>query len=392
MKILIVHNKYRYKGGENTVVQEEINLLENYGHTVIPYMRDSRDIAQFTFKEKLQLLQQTTWSDQVYADITNIIKSAQPDVAHIHNTLPLVSPSVYYACAQLDVPVVQTLHNFRLLCPSATFLKDGKICEKCRERTLFDSVYYGCYRNSRIQSAVVANMLHQHRKRQTFNRLIDAFIVLTEFHKSKFIQGGLPGNKILTRANFTRPVQVQRKGQGDFVLFVGRLSPEKGLGTLVNAWKNLPDIPLKIAGGGPMIDAIGTKLQTENIDHIELQGFVNSKKRTDLLARARFLVVPSNWYEGMPTVVLEALAAGVPVLASRIGSLAELIKDGKTGCLFEPMHELDLQEKARTMFFDDDRLRQMRLAAKAEFEQLYTPEVGYKSLMQIYNKVLQNRD
>ncbi len=201
----------------------------------------------------------------------------------------------------------------------------------------------------------------------------------------------MPGDKIFTRANFTHPVQVKRNGPGKFALFIGRLSPEKGLGTLVNAWENLPDIPLKIAGSGPLIEAMATKLITEDITHVELLGFVNSRKRTELLAEARFLVVPSNWYEGMPTVVLEAFAAGIPVLASRIGSLAELIEDGKTGRLFEPMHELDLCEKARSIFHDKPTLQQMSRAVKVEFERLYTPQVGYKSLMAIYEKVLQNR-
>ena len=336
------------------------------------------------------MLRSTHWSEQTYTDIDGIISTAKPDVAHVHNTLPLISPSIYYACAQRAVPIVQTLHNFRLLCPAATFLKDGKICEKCQERSLIDSVFYRCYRDSFIQSAVVANMLHHHRKRQTFNRLIDAFIALTEFHRAKFIAGGLPAAKIFTRANFTRPVQVQRNGSGKFALFIGRLSPEKGLGTLINAWKNMPDIPLKIAGGGPLIEAMASKLIIEKINHVELLGFVNSKKRTELLAEARFLVVPSNWYEGMPTVVLEAFAAGIPVLASRIGSLAELIDDGKTGRLFEPMHELDLCEKARSLFHDEKALQTMSTEAKIVFEKLYSPEVGYKSLMEIYDKVRQS--
>ncbi|KAA3656531.1 MAG: glycosyltransferase family 1 protein [Calditrichaeota bacterium] len=392
MRILIVHNKYRYRGGENTVVQEEMNLLENHKHTVISYTRDSADIAHFTFREKLRLLQETSWSGQTYEDIHKILRSAKPDIVHVHNTLPLISPSVYYACAEMDVPVVQTLHNFRFLCPAATFLRAGEICEKCQEHGLFESVWHGCYRNSRLQSAVVAHTLHQHRKRKTFKEHIDAFIALTEFHRSKFIQGGLPEKKIFVRANFTRPVQLERQEPGDFVLFIGRLSPEKGLNTLINAWKSMPEIPLKIAGSGPMIESIATRLHADHMTHIELQGFVNSRTRTELLARTRFLVVPSTWYEGMPTVVLEAFAAGIPVLASRIGSLAEMIDDGVNGCLFEPMHEPDLCEKARALYDDVDKLKAIGQAAKKTFEQNYTPQQGYTSLMNLYQKVLQKRN
>ncbi|MCA9730947.1 glycosyltransferase family 4 protein [candidate division KSB1 bacterium] len=390
MRILVIHNKYRYRGGENTVVQEEMNLLESHNHTVISYMRDSGDISHFTFTEKVRLLRETSWSDQTYDDVCNLIRSAKPHIAHVHNTLPLISPSVYYACADMGVPVVQTLHNFRFLCPAATFLRDGEICEKCREFNLLESVWHGCYRNSRVQSAVVAHMLHQHRKRETCN-LIDAFVALTEFHRSKFIQGGLPEEKIFVRANFTRPVQLDRQGPGDFVLFIGRLSKEKGLSTLINAWKSMPEIPLKIAGSGPMIECIATRLHKERIKHIELLGFVNSKHRTELLARTRFLVVPSNWYEGMPTVVLEAFAAGIPVLASRIGSLAEMIRDGENGCLFEPMHEPDLCEKTRSLYKDVEKLQELGRAGKATFERLYTPHAGYSSLMKLYENVLQNR-
>jgi glycosyltransferase involved in cell wall biosynthesis len=310
---------------------------------------------------------------------------------HVHNTFPLLSPAVYYAAKSCGTPVVQTLHNYRFLCPGATFFRDEQPCEECLGKSIpWPGIMHACYRRSRPASAVVATMLAVHRLLRTWSRTIDVFVALTEFARSKFIQAGIPAEKIVVKPNFVYPDPGMGFGRRNYALYVGRLSPEKGLGVLLTAWRQLGwEAPLKIVGDGPM-EAQAAELASQ-IKSVEVLG---RRSREDVLALMRdasVLVLPSSWYEGFPVVLAEAYAAGLPVIASGHGSLRELLDDGRTGLIFRPGDAEDLAAKAMWALTHPRQLAEMRLQARAEFVAKYTAERNYSALMKIYERAIEGR-
>jgi len=383
MKILLVHNRYQYIGGEDNVVAAEAKLLADNGCEVEYWSVDNKDL-QGGLSGKLKTALATGYSQASKVTALEKLRNFCPDVVHVHNFFPQISPSIYDACAEMQVPVVQTLHNYRLICPGALLMREGKICELCINGSPYQSIRYGCYRGSKLGSLVVANMVDRHRKLGTWHNKVSHFIALTEFAKAKFIQAGFPVDKMTVKANFVSesPDILEKEQQSPFALFVGRLSQEKGINTLAKAWRQLDgNFTLKVAGSG---DPTG---QLSGSNAVELLGFQNSNTIAKLMQQADFLVMPSESYETFGMVLIEAFAHRLPVLASRLGSMEEIVKDGETGLLFEAGNPQDLAEKAQWMVNHPNERRRMGDNAHATYLSNYTPEINYLQLMAIYRRV-----
>jgi len=391
VKILLVHNFYRQHGGETAVFEAERRMLQAAGHQVISYTRDSNEIEGFGPGERAALTPAAIWSPRSHREIGALIAREAPDVAHFTNTFPLISPSAYYACRKARVPVVQSIHNYRLICPAATLWRDGAICEECVDHSLLRSVQHACYRQSRPTSAVLATALAVHRRLGTYADRIDRYIALTEFARDKLITGGLPERKISVKPNFIEPDPGVRASTGDHALFAGRLTAEKGVHALLDAWKQLgPGVPLHIAGDGPLRDALERRIASERIAGATLLGSLSRDAMLRELHSARILVFPSEWYEGMPMAILEAFACGVPTIASRLGGMQEMIDDGRTGLLVAPADPGDLAARVRWAFAHENELAALGRAARAEYEAHYTAAANCTRLIEIYQQAIES--
>jgi glycosyltransferase involved in cell wall biosynthesis len=378
VKILLLHNYYQQPGGEDVVVRQEKALLEAHGHTVDLMTADNSSINGITSQAVAAL--SSIYSRRARRQVAERIADSRPDIVHVHNFFPQLSPSVYYACANAKVPVIQTLHNFRLICPNALLFREGKPCEDCVGRTIpWSGIRNACYRDSHVGTAVLATMLTTHRLWGTW-QVVNAYIALSEFARRKLIAGGVPSSHLFVKPNCLVPDPGMRTRSGDYALFVGRLSPEKGINTLLAAWDHLPARRLKIVGDGPLRDVV----EQANIPNVEFIGPQSSEAAMGLIGSAAFLVIPSECYENFPRVIVEAFAKGVPVLGSRMGSMEELIDDGRTGVLFWPGDAHDLANKAEWLFTHPEKQHCMSDEARREFETKYTAEQNYKQLMQIY--------
>jgi glycosyltransferase involved in cell wall biosynthesis len=386
MRILVVHNRYQQPGGEDVVVRAETALLRSKGLEVESFQEDNIDIASWS--DAVMTTVSCVYSYSAARDVRKLIERFQPDLAHIHNFFPRVSPSVHYAFHEANIPIVQTLHNYRLLCPASTFLRDGKICEDCMEKSIpWPAVQHGCYRKDRFASAAMVNMLTIHRALRTWGRTVTRFIAPTQFARLKFIEGGLPEERIVVKPNFVIPDPGMGSGNGGYVLFVGRLSEEKGLSTLLAAWSQvIPQGRLKIVGDGPMAGVV--KNASSTIRGIEWLGPRSREEVSALMADAAVLVFPSVWYETFGLTVIEALATGLPVVASRLGAMAELVSDGETGRLFNAGSSSELAATINSALSHPGLLKAMRIKARLEFERKYTAESNYSMLMDIYQSAL----
>jgi len=384
MKLLLLHTYYQLSGGEDSVFEAEMSLLQNIGHAVLPLTFYNEDLVSFPSWQQAQL---TLWNQEAYRRMRHTIRDYKPDLLHTHNTFPLASPAVIRAAKAEGIPVVMTLHNYRLLCVNALFFRRGWVCEDCLGRIPWRGVLHGCYRDSRPASAVVAAMLTLHRALGTWN-MVDRFIALTEFARQKFIEGGFPPEKISVKPNFVHPDPGPGEGRGGYALFVGRLSPEKGLGTLLMAWERLGGkAPLKIVGDGPLAPEV--QEAQKRIPGVEWLGRKAPEEVYALMGEASFLVFPSEWYEGFPKVLAEAFAKGLPVLASALGSQGSIVDHGRTGLHFRPGDPEDLAAKVEWLLAHPNELARMRKEARAEYEAKYTAEENYRQLMAIYQTVLE---
>ncbi len=389
MVILFIHNYYQQPGGEDAGVRQERDLLAAAGHKVVEYARDSSEIELNGFGSRIRLGAAALWSKTTYRDLRSLLAKDRPEVAYIHNIVPLISPSAYDACAEASVPVVQTLHNYRLLCPAGNFLRQGRVCEECVKHTLFRSVWHGCYKDSRRASATVALMLATQRALGTWKEKVDCYIARTNFAREKFIQGGLPADRIVVKPCFVHPDPGLRLGSGDTVLFVGRLSAEKGLRTLIAAWENLKGrVPLRIAGDGPLRAEMEAQIKQRAIAGVAVLGRLSNAETLAEMKRARFLVFPSEWYEGLPLTIAEAFACGVPVVASRIGSMIDLVEDSRTGVHFTPGDPEDLAAKIEWAWTHPEATQRMGLNARAEYEANYTAKRNFEMLAEINRRVI----
>lgn len=377
-RILVVHNAYLHRGGEDSVVEAEVALLASKGHEVRLFLRSNDEIGS---QGRVRTAVDTLWSTRSAHAIEQAVADFRPDVIHVHNTFPLISPSIYWAADELGVPIVQTLHNFRLHCPQAMYLRNGKVCEDCLGHVPWHGVLRGCYRGSRTQSAVMTAMLTFHRTIGTWNRKVTRYIALNEFCRNKFIEGGLPAERVLVKPNFVdfpRPEPLPREG----FLFVGRLSAEKGVATLVDAFGRVAGSSLRIAGTGPEDRLLA------GVPGLNWLGALPGDQVHREMMSAAALVLPSIWYENFPRTLVEAMASGLPVIASRCGALAELVEDGVTGLLFEPGQAADLEDKMRWAIANPERLAAMGRAARLRYEARYTADINYGQLTAIYREAI----
>jgi glycosyltransferase involved in cell wall biosynthesis len=389
MKILLVHNTYQQPGGEDVVFSQERQLLERAGHQVLTYCRSNREIAGYSALKRLALVGRMVWARDSRREIATLLHSQKPDLVHVHNIFLMVSPSIYSACKHAHIPVVQTLHNYRLLCPAANFFRRGRVCEECVEHSLWRGALHGCYRNSRAETLAVALMLTVHRWRRTWTWGVDCFIALSGFSCQKFIEGGIPTEKIAVKPNFVYADPGCRARSGEYALFVGRLSPKERVITLLAAWQLLPArIPLRIIGGGPERECLEALAKQMELSDVRFLGQLQHDEVIAALKGARFLVFTSEWYENFPMTVVEAFACGVPVICSRLGAMQEIVADGRTGLHFTPGDPEDLAAKVEWAWAHPEEMGAMGRAARAEYEAKYTAERNYQMLREIYRRVL----
>ena len=376
MRVLMVHAAYQQRGGEDSVVDTEVTLLRDHGHEVQLYLRHNDEA---TSAGRISVASQALWSRRSEADVGRLVETFKPDVVHVHNTWPMVSPSVYWPAFKAGVPVVQTLHNFRLMCPQAMFLREGKICEDCLGTLPWRGVLRGCYRKSRVQTALLASTVQLHRAVGSYERAVTLFVALSAFSKSKFVQGGLDADRIVIKPNFVEDTGDGLLDQRTGGLFVGRLADEKGISVLLDALR-LGQAPVTVIGDGDW----GQQTRQQLGGHA--LGFRPVAEILSRMKSAAYLVLPSLCGENFPRTIAEAYSCGLPVIASRLGAMAELVDDGKTGLLFEVGNVRDLADKLAWAEAHPQEMLRMGRAARQRYLERYTPDRNHDELMAIYRK------
>jgi glycosyltransferase involved in cell wall biosynthesis len=382
MRIVVCHNFYQYAGGEDRVFEEETRLLAAHGHHVATFTKHNDAVEGM---RPWALAARTIWNRQAARELEQLVRDERADVVHFHNTLPLISPAAYYAARRAGAAVVQTLHNFRLTCPKSTYFRDGRPCESCLGKLVpWPAVRHACYRDNRAATAAITAMLVVHRALGTYRRAVDAYIALSQFSRDKLIASGLPAEKIHLRPNFILENPGSGPGDGGYFLYVGRLSPEKGIETLLPAWRldrSLP--PLKIVGDGPMAPEV--QAAADGDSRIEWLGQQPATEVNRILRSATALVMPSVCYETFGRAIAEAFAVGTPVVASRLGSMNELVDEGRTGWKFTAGDPLDLAAKVRRVAtVEPGELSAIRRQARTVFAARFAPELNLARLLEIY--------
>jgi len=388
----VVHNSYQRPGGEDAAVSAEYQLLRARGHKVVSYRRSNDELKQMSKAEQLFLVKDIVYCSESKREVHELVAKEQPDVVHVHNTFIMISPSIYDACSELNVPVVQTLHNFRLLCPGWTLARDGQVCEECVDHGLWRSVIHGCYRDSSLMTSAVALMLQVHRKRGTWRDQVDGYVALSHFARHKFIDGGLPAGKLHVKPNFVFPDPQEREKPGGYALFVGRLSHEKGLPILLQAWAKLHSkVPLLIVGDGPLRQSLESDAVNRNLTDVSFMGWLSPEETRLAIKNACFTILPSMCYEGFPMSIAESFACGTPVLCSALGGMQEIVESGRSGLHFAAGDADQLAGAVEWAWTHHSRLADMGREARRQYENKYTAERNYTRLMEIYQLAMHTR-
>lgn len=393
LKILQVHNGYQIPGGEDVVVANEKRLLEMNGHEVWTYARNNSELNEMKIWQKLLIPFTAVYSFKTYREVKRIIQEQHIDVVHVHNTLMVVSPSVFYAAFHCHVPVVQTLHNFRMLCPAGSFFRGDRICEECSEHGLQCSLKYGCYRGSRVQTFVSAAILKIHRMLGTYRKV--HFICLTEFNRQKLSQLNKKGrevidmNKVYIKPNFTfqDDVNFESSSHLDYFLFVGRVEALKGIDVVIRAFEQMPDQRLVVAGDGPMMEQMQDYIRTHGMQNVEFAGYLSKAQLQEKYRKARAVIMSSQCYEAFAMTIAEAYSYGVPVIAGDIGNLRNMVEENVTGIRFQYDSPEELAKKVRQYNVMD--IEKMKDNAKRFYEHRLRPEDNYQSLKKIYFDILE---
>ena len=408
--ILIIHNEYQFAGGEDTVVKQDAALLEKHGHKVFFYTRKNEELKSYTKLQKLCLPFTTIFSLKSYREIKKVIRQNQIDIVHVHNTLPLVSYSAYYAAKKECCKLIQTIHNFRLVCPNALFYRDGHICEDCLEKGLLCGVKHGCYRGSKAQTAMVAFSLKMHRMLGTFKKP-DAYIALTAFNKEK-ISSVVDPEKIFIKPNYlalsesllsdTAPANTDFLFQDSpalnapvtavdsfvpfsYYIYAARLEQVKGIFVLLEAFQKLPSEKLLLLGTGPDEEKVKEFIEKNKMDNVICLGFIPHDKTLSYLRNAKALIFPSLWYEGFPMTIVESLACGTPVIASDTPNITETIHSGENGHTFATGNSKALRLAITHLAsLSAENYNQMRSNARTTYESCFTETIIYQRLMNIY--------
>lgn len=386
MKVLVVHNRYRSEqpSGENNVVDQETALLEAAGHEVRIFERRSDDIASMPVTGKVAVPLRVAWNSAVRKDLLGRLRANRPDVVHIHNTFPLLSPSVVAACQDAGVPAVATLHNYGMVCPPGTLYRDGRVCTSCVGGRPVPAVRHGCYRGSRVATLPMAVSTTMNRNRWWTG--VSRFFCISAAQRDLLVDAGMPAAAMLVKHNFVDDPPVRRTRPGEHLLYLGRLTEEKGVRLLMDAWPSArPGVPLVIAGTGPMSDEVAAWAATR--DDVQYLGLKSKTECQQLLAQAVAIVAPSVWLEAFGLVVVEAMAAGVPSVAPAHGAFPELIEHGLTGLLHEPGDAASLAS-ALTALASPLRNRELGDAARVRYEKSFTPSAGLDRLLAGYRAAI----
>lgn len=389
LKIISVHNRYLMAGGEDQVFESEARLLRDHGHEVTQV--EEQNAYPDSVSKKLAMAVECVWSRSWNRKFRALLQETRPDVVHVHNLFPKISPSIYYACRREGVPVVQTIHNYRLLCAGAELYRDGKICEECLDHGVLRGVRYGCYQGSRLGTAALTVMVEGHRRARTWSDKVDCYIALTEFSRRKLIAGGLPADRIRVKPNFVLPDPGVKNSPGEYAIFVGRMVQSKGVPRMLEAWQELSSLPLHVVGDGPCREQIEAGHEAGRLRSVVYRGRLPRTETLQAIKKARFLIFPSEWYEGFPVTIAEAFACGVPVVASRLGAMQEIIADGATGLHFEAGNIQDLGQKVQWAWEHPVEMQEMGRRARREFEQKYTAEQNILMLEEAYEFAMASR-
>jgi glycosyltransferase involved in cell wall biosynthesis len=382
MKILIAHNHYQQPGGEDVVFENEARLLASAGHQIETLIISNDQIKSML--DKIQVTFRTVENPMGTTAVRAAVESFRPDLIHVHNFFPLLSPAIYQVCRDSGIAVVQTLHNFRPICSGGQLLRNGKVCLACVKRSSIWGVLHRCYRGSFVASAAAARMITVHNRRGTWFNEVDRYIALTNFARTVFIRGGFPSTRIEVKPNFIADPGLPAPGlDRSGALFVGRLSQEKGVSPLIQAARQF-GFKLRIAGTGPEADSL-RKLASPNVTFL---GPISKESVIDEIRRASVVVLPSIWYEGFPMVLIEAFACATPVVASNIGALAEIVESGRTGFLATPGDPVELGVHVMRILADPDISESLGQAARRTFLEKYTPDVNLRRLEKIYNDAI----
>lgn len=398
-KIVLSHNFYGFSApsGENTVFLAEKDMLLQHGHQLIEFVRNSDDIRDKGVFGLVQGACATPWNPFAKAALRRVLDAEQPDVIHVHNTFPLLSPAIFHAARDLGAAVVLTLHNFRLFCAAGIPMRDSLPCIQCLDKkSVIPALRYGCYRDSRMATLPMAAMIGLHRHLGTWRKCVDAFVALTAFQKGKMVDAGLPAAKVYIKPQFypAPPSPVPWQDRAAKAMYIGRLGEEKGVHFLIQAWAKWGDPApyLEIIGDGPWKARLQAQVNSLCLQNkIKLSGQLSFEATQKKLANAHLLVLPSLCFEGFPMVIREALALGVPIAASRIGAIPDIVMDHKTGLLFKPGDPEDMLRILKSMWQDDEKLSTMAENARKDFEAKYTAEENHRQLMEIYSAAMEHR-
>lgn len=388
LRVVAVYNRYLARGGEDDVFESDVALMLRHGWQVVPVT--VRTEVPRSLTHRLGFAIDTIWSRAWYLRFRALLRLVRPHVVHVYNSFPRFSPSIFAACRREGVPVVLTVQNYRLGCPKATLYREGAICERCLERRFaWPGIRHGCYHGSAVQTAVVASSTAFHRLIGTWQRRIDLYLPASDFTRQKLIAAGLPADRIAIKPNFRHPDPGFGAHDGDFCLFVGRLSAEKGIPTLLAAAATLDrEIAIKIVGDGPLLANAREAAASGHGARVEVLGRQPNTRVIELMRAARFLIFPSEWYEGLPMTLIEAFACGLPTLVGRVGAAAEAVGDGVEGCHATAGDAADLGAKITELWHAGVRRQAMAAAARATYEARYTADANMTLIRSLYQRVL----
>ena len=390
MKVLFVHNFYQQFGGEDSAAIAERNLLESHGDEVLCFTRHNDEIKSYSLWDKAAFIPRTMYSHRTERELKQAVEDFAPSVAFVHNVYPLISPSLYHTLHALRVPIVQVVHDFRPFCPNGWFYIDGEICERCKFGNYLHAVKHRCYKDSYILSALYSASLAGNRMAGMTDK-VAAYVCLTNFYRQKMLEVGLPEKKLFIRPNFIDPAAFapdrSSPGSGEYALYLGRLSSEKGPLTVLRAFEKLPDVPLKIVGTGPLEAEMKQYIRDKNLVNVEMVGFKSGADKWQMIKNALFAIIPSECYENFPMVSLEYFSGGKPIIASNLGGLPHIVEEGKTGMLYRPGDVDHLVEKIRCMLASPAQIAEMGKRGRELAETRYGPKESYSSLMNIFAQV-----
>ncbi len=390
MKILLIHNFYRYRGGEDRYVRILEEILCRGGHQVIHFFTDSRSIKQFSFRQKCMIPLKLIKSPAAARQLEKLLRREKPHLAVAHNFTPLLSLSLLRVLKRNSIPILKRLENYKFLCLNGLFLRNNfNVCEVCKRGNFIPGIIHRCYQKSFFSSMGIAVSEYIHRKLKTVDKTADLFLATSEFVKSKFVEAGFPAEKIAVFPNFLDFGPEEAVGHpDDYAVYIGRLSREKGLVTLLKAFKKLPELPLKILGEGPLADELKEFTRVHRMTHVTFEGFIDGQAKREILKKARFLVFPSECYESFGYSIIESFACGVPVVASDIGGARELVRDGENGFLFEVGNPEDLQKKISGLLANRQQLMKMKERALERAKKSYTKETGFRHLAALFKRLV----